>query len=200
MLKEGDPVVFKNVRVVDTGRPTEFVGFGHVMSIHGSYVAIRYTHGSHVCFAVAEKKDVYPKDDESSEDPAVLQQANSMADAFVRSLRADEPVADVSDRLRGFMLRMHTIGYAEGQALSMGEPWVWGRELQRICASFIRFYDHRVEREGPPDKGAPEAEDLCDYLVWAMTALRDGLAVSPEVFDAVSVRAKAKATEASDEG
>lgn len=198
MLKEGDFVVFKSGM-------TEFLGFGQIISFHGNHVAIRYTHGPHVCFAVAKKENVYPRDAEVSEEPAVLQQVQLMVDSFLNSADAaressQEWAQDLADRMRTFMLQMHSIGYLEGQALASGEAWTWERELQRICASFIRFYEHRVEREGPPDKGAPEAEDLCDYLVWAMTALRDGLAVSPEVFDAVSVRAKAKATEASDEG
>lgn len=179
MLKKGDSVVFHREQRTAAGYE-RFTGYGRVESLHGEWVAIRYRFGDHECFCAAQKDDVFPEQPEASEEPHVVQQVRLFVDAFMRQLDDDGSDSDaVADRLRTSLLKMHAIGFMEGQGVTLSEPWEWTREAHRLASAFTRYHDFCATQDNQVDF-LPDAARLCEFLVWAKGAIRGGGAVAPD--------------------
>lgn len=193
MLKKGDPVVFCHA----DGGSAHGMEFGCVESIHGGWVAVRtmaadgrrrffidprnveHLDVTHV--VVVPLKDIVVQDGNEDATPHQMQHARLVADALMRRIGDGGAVVDdVRDTIQRELLRMHSFGFMEGQGVTVSEPWDWKREEHRLASAFVRYHDFCVEQqvEDPPD--APDSARLCEFLVWAKQAIRDGGAIGAE--------------------
>lgn len=197
VLKKGDAVVFQREQRTASG-PEQFTGYGHVESVHGEWVAIRYRFGNHECFCAAKRDEVFPEEPAPSDDAHVLQQAMLFVDAFMRGLDANEGADAISERLRVNLIKMHAIGFMEGQGVTLSEPWEWAREAHRVASAFVRYHDFCAQQDGAPMEDLPDAARVCQFLVWAKGAIRDGGGARPEQVAMVYCATAAEAKEGGD--
>lgn len=192
MLKKGQSVVY----AAPDGISPSGMEYGVVESVHGEWVAVKplvagYTRSRMIAandhaegaFVVVPLGQIVFQDVDATSDAHVQQQAKLFVDAFMRGLDGDEGadvlVGELAQRLHVNLLKMHAIGFLEGQGVTVSEPWEWAREGHRIASAFTRYHDFCATQENRLDE-SPDASRLCEFLVWAKGAIRGGGAVASE--------------------